>query len=145
MSAKSLFNSQDYPELNRTLFIVRGVPGSGMASIAKLLADEMYSADDLFYTIGNGEYVYDASQISEAYEQCYRNVLNALRRGVNRIAVHNPFLKKKDYYKYIKAAKAAGYLPFLLTCETSIGPNREISEDKLNAMWHRFERNERGE
>lgn len=143
MRAKSLFTFFDQPVLNKTLFIVRGVPGTGISSIAELIANEMYSADDLFYTIGDGQYEYDPKMISEAHEQCFKNVLSAMRRGVNRIAVHNTFAKKKDYWKYIKAARAAGYTPFILTCESSnIGSTRNIPKEKIKNIWNKFERHD---
>jgi len=142
MTAKSFFQFHDQPEPSKVLFVIRGVPGSGISCLAQAAADEMFSADDLFYAIGEGEYQFDASQLSEAHDQCFRNVLNAMRRGVNRIAVHNHFVKRKDYQKYIKSAKAAGYKAFVVTCESTIGSTRGVPSDKVKAMWQRFERHD---
>lgn len=135
---------EEYALVNKkTLYIVRGIPGSGLQLVASQLSDTMFSPDDLFFTIGDGEYEFDPSQVKEAHEQCLRNILNAMRRGIEKIAVYHTFTKRKDYYKYIKAAKAAGYIPLVVTTESSGFPGtRNVSTEKRKLMWQRHERHE---
>lgn len=139
MTAKSLYDHLDVQDLNKTLFIVRGVPGSGQSSIANIIADEMYSVDDYFYTIGNGNYEFNKTDLKEAYEQCYQNVISAMGRNVNRVAVHNPFVKRKDYHHYLKMAKKFKYNVFVIICDNKYDTPHKLPERQLKSMKIKFE------
>ena len=68
--------SEEYHILNPTLFIVRGVPGSGKSTFAKHIWNEyaICEADKYFVDRETGEYKFDATKLKEAHEWCRNQV-----------------------------------------------------------------------
>ena len=58
--------------MEKTLFLVRGLPGSGKTTFAKQLSDIVFEAD--MYFESNGEYKFDPSKIRDAHEWCKGHV-----------------------------------------------------------------------
>lgn len=105
-----------------TLYIIRGLPGTGKSTLARTLAPEAnFAADDYFMV--DGEYRFDPSKLGEAHNQCARNVKNALLDGKAAIdsgvdsfsvAVANTFSCRWEYEPYINLAEKAGARYFLI-------------------------------
>lgn len=72
-----------------TLFLVRGLPGAGKSTLARLLTKNVVSADDYF--VVNGVYVYDATRIKNAHQWCQRECVRILQTGED-VAVANTFV-----------------------------------------------------
>jgi len=68
--------SEEYHTLNPTLFLVRGIPGSGKSTFAKHIWNEyaICEADKFFHNKETGEYNFDASRLKEAHEWCRNEV-----------------------------------------------------------------------
>lgn len=74
-----------------TLYLIRGLPGSGKSTFAKSLLDKflvqrVYEADQYF--VQNGEYQFDPTKLEQAHQQCKRNTWLALYEGMS-VAVSN--------------------------------------------------------
>lgn len=74
-----------------TLYLIRGVPGSGKSTFAQSLLDKFvvqraYEADDYF--MQGGEYRFDFNLLEDAHYQCRRNTWLALYEGMS-VAVSN--------------------------------------------------------
>lgn len=95
--------------MNKILFLVRGLPGSGKTTVAKELARQshVYSADDYFMV--NGEYYYNPDIISEAHAECFKNVKNSMRHGNLKIFVANTFVKEWELQLYYDLAREYNY------------------------------------
>ena len=62
------------------LILLRGLPGSGKSSLAKILAENqypIYSVDDFF--TNNGDYFFEFEKNHIAYKQCEENTKKAMQ------------------------------------------------------------------
>lgn len=63
----------------RIAYIMRGIPGSGKSTIAKIIAGDtgkIHSTDDFFYN-PYGEYCFDPKLLKEYHEKNFRNSAKA--------------------------------------------------------------------
>ncbi len=60
--------------MEKKLYIVRGVPGSGKSTFAKSIAKswQIFEADDYF--VKNGKYEFNFSHLRDAHDSCKRKV-----------------------------------------------------------------------
>ena len=82
------------------LVLIRGLPGSGKSTMAKVLSMvgyEHYEADQFFEM--NGVYQYDATRVREAHTWCQRVVKLALAAG-KRVVVSNTFTMLREMEPY---------------------------------------------
>ena len=82
------------------LILFRGLPGSGKTTLARVIADEVFSADDFF--VHDGVYKYDPTRIQEAHEHCAGLLsvrMSTGRKGI--LAVANTFSRKWEMDRYI--------------------------------------------
>ena len=89
-----------------TIFLIRGLPGSGKTSLAEHIhrgmgskADRTVAADDWF-TTESGEYVFDPRFLHDAHEYSQRMVRDALSEGHGAV-VHNTFSQRWEMEPYI--------------------------------------------
>ena len=122
------------------LYIVRGIPGSGKSQIAEILAPEHhYEANDYFYNPKTGEFKYNPYELDKAHKKCFKNVENAMMRGVSKIAVANTFVKKWEYEPYVECATKLGYTVFIIICKGSFVSPHDIPDSKIRNMMQNFE------
>ena len=55
--------------MEKVLYIVRGIPGSGKSTFAKTLGGQHYESD-MFFINENGEYNFDVTKIKDAHQWC---------------------------------------------------------------------------
>jgi hypothetical protein len=90
-----------------TLYLIRGVPGSGKSTFAwqlfkSRLVQRMYEADDYF--ISAGEYQFDPRKLEDAHNQCKRNTWLALYEGMS-VAVSNTSCAEWEVETYATIAR----------------------------------------
>ena len=107
----------------RTLFIVRGHPGSGKSSVGILLAPgACYAADDWFniQAYANHETyaeAWDAALLTDAHQWCRDRVTEAMVCSMPRISVTNIFRKKAEIRIFREIAEKHGYRVTVIRCE----------------------------
>ena len=126
----------------KTLFILRGLPGSGKTTIAHMLSSlgaSVYSAEDFFIDINTGEYNFDLNKL-HAHRICRNNVHAALVGGDELVVVHNTNTTVKEMKPYYELAEQYGYQVHSLIVENRHGGQNvhDVPEEALDRMERRF-------
>ena len=124
----------------KTLYIVRGLPGSGKSSLAKKVTQLVYSADD-FFTNKKGEYNFNAKLLGKAHEWCWGKVRDAMFIGAEAVAVANTFTQAWEAEKYYQIAEEYGYSVFVIECQNDFGNVHDVPQESIDAMKERWEKN----
>ena len=130
--------------MEKMLYLVRGIPGSGKSTFAKSLGGTHFEADQFFMV--DGKYKFDGSKLKEAHNWC-QNIVNTamilnLTAGLNkRIVVSNTFTQEWEMKPYFEMAEHHGYKIFSIVIENRHGGvnGHGVPEDKLELMKQRFE------
>lgn len=101
----------------KTLYIMRGLPGSGKSTKAATLSPHVFSNDEYFVD-SDGIYRFDGSKIKHAVNDCQRRVETAMVSGQTRIVVDNTHTRRFEYQFYLDAAKFYGYAVEIVFPET---------------------------
>lgn len=131
----------------KTLYIVRGVPGSGKSTFAKSIAKpwQIFEADKFF--MKNGEYKFDYTKIKDAHNDCKRKVHKAIHPSLfrrlfyNTVVVSNTFTQEWEMRFYEIIARKYGYRVFHVVVENRHNGVNEhgVPEDKVEIMKSRFQ------
>ena len=128
----------------KTLYIVRGVPGSGKSTFAKNLGGTHFETDAYFMV--DGEYKFDFTKLKEAHKWCQDGVNTAMilnhTTGLNEIiVVSNTFTQEWEMQPYFEMAESWGYRVFSIVVENRHGGINQhgVPEDKIEIMKNRFE------
>jgi predicted kinase len=118
----------------KTLFIIRGVPGSGKTSLAESLGGIYFEADKFFMI--NGEYKFDYTKLKQAHDLCRHSTEAAMSLGHERVIVSNTFTTEEQMYPYLDLAKDYGYRVVSLIVENRHGNKsiHDVPEETLVAM-----------
>jgi uridine kinase len=136
-------------EKGKTLILLRGLPGSGKSTTAKLLgaggAGYAHFEADMYF-MENGEYKFNPMKIKDAHKWCQNSVEHAMllnhTTGHNStIIVSNTFTQEWEMEQYYKMAESWGYRVYSIIVENRHGGVNEhgVPEDKLEQMKNRFE------
>lgn len=121
-----------------TLYIVRGLPGSGKSQFARKLVSksEFVFEANKYMLDENGNYKYQASKLAFCHNKCFDNVKYAMIYGINKIAVANTFIRKNDYNRYINLANKFQYDVRIITCKRF---DPQFRKDVVNRMKKEFQ------
>jgi len=93
--------------MTRFLRILRGLPGSGKSTFARLYEDAIVcSADDFFSR--DGDYIFDADFLDTAHAACRAKARTAALTGAE-IVIDNTNVRRADYAPYLQLAKNHDY------------------------------------
>ena len=126
--------------MNKTLYLVRGIPGSGKSTFAKHLDGFLREADMYFINREDGSYNFDPSKIKDAHNWCRQEVESIMKEEEN-VIVSNTFTQEWEMDAYYQLAKQYGYQVFSVIVENRHeGVNQHgVPQDKLEIMRNRFE------
>jgi len=98
----------DNPE-QLTLYLMRGLPGSGKSTVAKKLAHNgiILSTDN--YWMSNGQYQYDPAEITTAHQWNQERANEAMMQGVSPIVIDNTNVQLWQMKPYVESALKYGY------------------------------------
>jgi len=130
----------------KTLYIMRGLPGSGKSAVAEALAPgNVYAADD--YPGLYGENMsFNPSLLGKAHEATKSKVIEAMDRNEAKIALANTNTQHWEMSPYVKAAQERGYYVTFVHVEGTVSPTGEstknihgVPQEALERMKARFE------
>jgi len=135
--------------MEKILYIVRGIPGSGKSTFAKKIVGHDFlvcEADKYFVNKETGEYKFDFSKIKDAHKFCQDMVETYMKDSLvnnqfyREIAVSNTFTQEWEMDPYFKLAKEYGYTVFSIVVENRHGGTNvhNVPEDKIEQMKNRF-------
>ena len=147
-----IFNFKPSPmdtntETQGDLILLRGIPGSGKTTLAKILLQirvtdepEVLSADD-FFENENGEYNFDASKLKEAHNYCQFRCSERMRQQKAKIIVANTFTQEWEMEIYYEMAKRYNYRVHTLIVENRHGSENihGVPAEKIKQMKKRFD------
>ena len=136
--------------MEKTLYIVRGLPGSGKSTFAKKLVGSEFlvcEADKYFIDKETGEYNFDVFKIKDAHKYCHDLVETYMKDSLvndqfyREIAVSNTFTQEWEMKPYFELAEKYGYTVFVAIVENRHGGKNVhgVPDDKLEIMRNRFE------
>ena len=149
-----------------TLFLIRGLAGSGKSSLAALMTEERgnwVEADDYFVT-DDGEYNFDPAKLKLAHEECRNRVKHLMERSAFKrqilllplssgkrtqerrpsntsIYVANTFSQNWEMVPYKVMAKTYGYNVFVIECQNDFGSVHDVPDEVRQRMSDRWEAN----
>lgn len=97
-------------------FIMRGIPGSGKSTVARLIAGQygaIHSTDDL-RTIA-GEYRFDPAETRGKHDENFWRFCESVHQHIPVVICDNTNVQRWEYERYIDAARGAGYLVSIVT------------------------------
>jgi predicted kinase len=126
--------------MEKVLYIVRGIPGSGKSTFAKTLGGQHYEAD-MFFIDEEGNYKFDVTKIKDAHQWCQSFVKTDMILEYQKIVVSNTSTQEWEMEPYFTLAKEYGYTVFTIVVENRHGGVNQhgVPEDKLQIMKDRFQ------
>ena len=133
------------PTVRKTLFIIRGHPGSGKSTLGLMIAPcATYSADDWFEMqahMHGKKYkeVWSTEKLEEAHRWCKRSAQTAMAIGASRVAVCNTFVKMEHADPYIELAEEYKYSVSILRCENNFDNVHGVPKQTVETMKQEME------
>jgi predicted kinase len=130
--------------LANTLILIRGLPGAGKSSLAKLLSEDqkypVFAIDDYFTNKLTGEYCFDFSKNYLAYQQCENLTEQAMSESTPKVFVDNAFTLNWEMEPYFKLANIYNYKLFVVTVEKyHNGSNiHDVTTEQLQKMAEKY-------
>jgi len=122
----------------KSLIILRGLPGSGKSTFAKLFNAPICCADD--YLMVNGKYVWTQPGVARAHMLCEAKCETLMRDNTPVIVVANTCVKPRDMKVYVDQARRHGYKVFTVIVENRHGGESEhnVSNEVMANMEKNF-------
>ncbi|MDX2174267.1 MAG: AAA family ATPase [Bacteroidota bacterium] len=126
-----------------SLFLLRGLPGSGKTTLAKELSENgkypIFSVDD-YFTSEQGNYNFEYDKNHLAYKLCEENTRRNMENGIEKIFIHNTFTLDWEIEPYFKLASEFKYKVFVVTVEKRhSNPNtHQISVEQIKKMAEKY-------
>jgi len=129
------------------LILLRGVPGSGKTTLGNIILfntqsniQDVLSADN-FFVNEKGEYIFEATKLKEAHNDCQVKCAERMRNQFSKIVVANTFTQEWEMEPYFTMAERYNYRVHCVIVENRHGNKNvhNVPDEKIFAMTNRFE------
>ena len=143
---------------NKTLLIIRGLPGSGKTTFAEKIKHKVQNLNeiagiellscthveaDMYFTDCEGNYKFDPTVLSAAHDWCKKAVYDAMSfKRTKLIIVSNTFTQIWEAEYYINIAIYYGYKVHVITMDNDFGSIHNVPQYTINKMKARIETHE---
>lgn len=124
--------------MDKILYIIRGIPGSGKTTLAYKLTNNVAEADQFMYE--DGEYKWHPSKLKMAHTKCFEKIENFMKNNITPIAVSNTFIKIKEFKPYIELAEKYNYMVEIKECNGEFQNEHNVSAETIERMKRNFQK-----
>ena len=126
--------------MDKVLIIVRGIPGCGKSTFAKLLGTAICTTDD-FFTDKDGKYTWVGAKVGFAHLWCQSKCKKYMTEGISPVIVANTATTKKELKPYYDLAIGYGYKVFCVIVENRLNTTNihNVPEETIINMKKRFD------
>lgn len=127
--------------LDKILYIIRGLPGASKSTLASTLTENVAEADMYFMTsVG---YEWKSDEVHKAHKWCQARVARFMKEGREKIAVANTFTTEKELKPYYELANKYNYTAFCVVVENRHGGVNihDVPEETIDNMRNRLTQN----
>jgi predicted kinase len=126
-----------------SLILLRGLPGAGKSTLAKLLAEKkwpIFSVDDYFTDEKTGSYHFNFKENHLAYKLCNDNTEVEMKKSTSKIFIDNTFTLEWEMEPYFELARKYNYEIYVVTVENRHGGSNihNIDTEKLSKMAEKY-------
>ncbi len=100
--------------MTKIIYIIRGLPGTGKSTLARLLAPPKNHCETDAYFVTDGQYKFDPTATKQAHAWCEEQARALLQAGESPVTVSNTFTEKWEYQPYLAMAHKHKYAPCVL-------------------------------
>ena len=124
--------------MNKTLYLLRGLPGCGKSTLAERLTPYNAAADNFTGLYEGG---FHPELLGQAHQRCQRVVENWMKKNVPQIAVHNTLTTSRELQPYLDLGNIYGYRIVSLVVENRHGSEsvHNVPDEVMKKMEERFE------
>ena len=141
-----------------TVYIIRGISGSGKSHLVKHLINNTSSyinnIELNIYDIMNFDNTITTKKLVQTYNKCFYYYIKCLHRNINHIYITNPFIHKWEYLNYIELAKKYNYKVKIIELKCNSNDDLQICYNRssnvknynlLKTQYEEFEHDENSE
>ena len=128
----------------KELYLLRGLPGAGKSTLAKMLVGEKdycHKEADMYFMDPYGNYRFNTMELKDAHQWCKDSIEFVMEYEHTPVVVSNTFTQEWEMQAYFDLAEKYGYRVHSLVIENRHGGinSHGVPDETLEKMKNRFD------